>query len=238
MQSENKKINVLSINYIYRHIKKKDTNEIRRVPSNKFLVYLSSDSDLNYIINNLNFICDHKISWEPYIKKFIATQCRRCQKFGHAATNCNNLYRCVKCTAIHNPGECKKLTTDQPKCVNCNEEHSANYKKCAAFLNYTQRTEKNKIKFQENKNSDLNMHFVNPGVSYKQVLSGNETSKINEKENPQNNFLFLVNEIKMLFNTSVEELLLTIKVFMPIYNNTTDQSTKKSLMISFLTQFV
>lgn len=239
LQSENKKINILSINYIYRHLKNKDSHEFKRVPSKKYLVYFSSDSDLNYVTNNMIFVCDHKISWEAYIKKFVATQCRRCQKFGHAAANCNNLYRCVKCTTIHNPGECLKLTTDMPKCVNCNEEHSANYKKCPKFLEYTKRTQRNKNKNQEMKMPDLGMNFVNAGLSYKDVLSASSRrSEFNDRAEEPNNFLFLINEIKLLFNTSFEELMLKIKAFMPIYKNTSDHATKMSLMISFLAQFV
>lgn len=234
LQSENMNIKILSINFIYRHLKKRDTNEIKRVPSNKYIVYFSSDSDLNYVINNLMFICDHKIAWEPYIKKFIATQCRRCQKFGHAAANCNNLYRCVKCTAIHGPGECLKLITDKPKCVNCNEDHSANYKNCPKFIEYTKRTQR--YKNQELKVPEKGMNFVNPRISYKEVL--NASSITNENDEQPNNFLFMINEIKLLFNTSMEDLMLKIKAFMPVYSNTSDQTTKMSLLISFLAQFV
>lgn len=236
-QSENKKINVLSINIIYRHIKNKDTNTIKRVPSNKYLVNLSSDSDLNYITNNVKYVCDHQISWEQYIKKFVATQCRRCQKFGHAAANCHNVYRCVKCTTIHNPGECPKLENEKPKCVNCQEEHSANYKKCSTFLEYTKRTQRIKTKVNERNNQEF-MNFVKPNVSYREVLSGTVTKESNNKEDQPNDFFFMFNEIKNLFNISIEELMLKIKDFMPIYKNTTDQSTKMTLMISFLSQFV
>lgn len=179
-----------------------------------------------------------KISWEPYIKKFIATQCRRCQKFGHAAANCNNVYRCVKCTSDHRPGECLKTKEDKPECVNCNGDHSANYKKCISYEEYTQRNMKNRNHIKEI-TPEYSMNFVKPNLSYKNVLSfSSETRKSNQNEEPPNNFLFMVNEIKMLFNTSVEELMLKIKAFLPVYNNTSDQSTKMTLMISFLAQFV
>lgn len=185
----------------------------------------------------------HKISWEPYIKKFIATQCRRCQIFGHAAANCNQKFRCVKCISFHGPGECKKLIEDTPICVNCNEEHSANYKKCKVFIQYTEKNEKMK-KIQHKKSDYLKSSFINSNLSYRSALISDtnfseniEASSKENEENP-NNFLFIMNEIKLLFNTSVEELMKKIKAFMPTYSNSSDQFNKKCLLISFLSEFV
>lgn len=234
-------IQVLSISNINRHLKNKEDNSVNRTPSNKYLVYFSSDSDINYVTKNIIHVCDHKISWEPYIKKFFATQCRRCQRFGHAAINCNQSFRCVKCTSLHEPGECKKLLEEKPKCINCNGEHSANYKKCKSFIDYSLKNEIQRTTYH--KKIGASSPFVKPTLSYRNALISNsnlrtENPPLIENDEHSNTFLFMINEINLLFNTSIEELMLKIKAFMPTYNNSTDQSSKKCLMIGFLSQFV
>lgn len=240
LQTDGKNINVLSISNLTRHLKNKENNTLHRTPSNKFLVYFSSDSDINYITNNIIHVCDHKISWEPYIKKFFATQCRRCQRYGHAASNCNQRFRCVKCTSIHAPGECKKLFEDKPRCINCNGEHSANYKKCITFINYTEKNENQRTTYQ--KSTGFSSPIVNQKISFRTALISNsnltEQDPLANEGEESNDFLFMLNEINSLFNTSIEELMNKIKAFMPTYNNSTDQSSKKCLMIGFLSQFV
>lgn len=79
-----------------------------------------------------------RITWdkfEPKSKRY--AQCKRCQKWGHGATNCNMPRKCVKCLESHEPGECARKSKDdegQPKCVNCGEEgHPANSTSCSAF---------------------------------------------------------------------------------------------------------
>lgn len=52
LQSEN----VVSVSNIFRHIKNKETNEVRRTPSNKYLIYLNSSSDINAIIKNIVYV--------------------------------------------------------------------------------------------------------------------------------------------------------------------------------------
>lgn len=69
-----------------------------------FLVQISADSDPNAFLK-INNILHQAISWEKIIKRE-AAQCRRCQRIGHSASNCNLPYRCVKCKENHGPGEC------------------------------------------------------------------------------------------------------------------------------------
>ncbi|GBP95472.1 Nucleic-acid-binding protein from transposon X-element [Eumeta japonica] len=59
-------------------------------------------------------------------------QCHRCQLYGHAAANCNANPRCVKCLVPHWTRDCP-LTRDseeKPSCVNCGQNHTANYRGC------------------------------------------------------------------------------------------------------------
>lgn len=54
------------------------------------------------------------------------TQCSNCQHFFHTASACFRKYRCVKCTKEHLPGECAKLISEEPQCINCGGLHTAN----------------------------------------------------------------------------------------------------------------
>ncbi|GBP89042.1 Nucleic-acid-binding protein from transposon X-element [Eumeta japonica] len=59
-------------------------------------------------------------------------QCHRCQRYGHASANCHVQPRCVKCLVPHWTSECSrsKELGDKPACVNCGQEHTANYGGC------------------------------------------------------------------------------------------------------------
>ncbi|XP_014473078.1 PREDICTED: uncharacterized protein LOC106743593 isoform X2 [Dinoponera quadriceps] len=48
------------------------------------------------------------IHWER-LKKKETIQCKKCQRIGHAAINCNMSYRCVKCKSNHDPDKCDSI---------------------------------------------------------------------------------------------------------------------------------
>jgi len=57
-----------------------------------------------------------------------------CQGFGHSSNHCNHTPKCVKCGNNHETKTCSK-TADQPlKCCNCGGPHTANYRKCPAYI--------------------------------------------------------------------------------------------------------
>ena len=77
-------------------------------------------------------------------------QCKRCQNWGHSASNCNHQRRCVKCAETHKPGECKRepgIKDNMVFCVNCQEAgHPSNAPTCKFFIEH-----KNKIQQTLNK---------------------------------------------------------------------------------------
>lgn len=70
-----------------------------------FLVQLETGNKIHNL-QKINRLCHHVISWDKLKNKDII-QCKKCQRIGHVASNCNLKYRCVKCNDPHDPGECK-----------------------------------------------------------------------------------------------------------------------------------
>lgn len=73
----------------------------------------------------------------PYVKKEIV-QCKRCQRFGHTKNFCYRPYRCVKCGENHATAICTKRRDTPATCVNCNQQHPANYRGCRLYKDYKQ----------------------------------------------------------------------------------------------------
>lgn len=62
-------------------------------------------------------------------------QCRRCQQWGHATTNCYKQNRCVRCAGPHATRDCEANTTGGMivKCANCDGSHQANSTDCPVY---------------------------------------------------------------------------------------------------------
>ncbi|CAK9816292.1 Nucleic-acid-binding protein from transposon X-element [Anthophora plagiata] len=170
--------NELRFEKITRFKTAKSVREGRTLPI--YLLQISADSDLKNL-NNIKYINHHIIKWEKLKKKGDA-QCRRCQRFGHSAINCNLNYRCVKCKDQHEPGNCVRgkdaieQMNSKPFCVNCNTEgHPASYRGCPKFTEY-----KENLQIQKNKNKIntptiiANPAFIKPGLSYANTLKGTD----------------------------------------------------------------
>lgn len=214
-----------------------------KVNMDMFIVNFEQGTKITEIMKTIKYICHQSISWHQFIKKDVGTQCRKCQRFGHAASNCGLEYRCVKCTERHAPGDCP-LEDDQPaKCVNCNDAHPANYKKCPVYTKYAENLKKpqkksgknsNKTNDTVNANSFSNSKtMVNSNVSYSQALKAN--ADVSGKES--SNINFMSNEINNLFDCTLTELLQKIQSFVPQYKKVNDVTMKKIMIIDFLSQF-
>lgn len=58
-----------------------------------FTVSFPNGTKLDDIKIKSRYVCNQKVTWQPFVKKNIGTQCRKCQGFGHAASNCGQNYR-------------------------------------------------------------------------------------------------------------------------------------------------
>ncbi|GBP67637.1 Nucleic-acid-binding protein from transposon X-element [Eumeta japonica] len=95
------------------------------------LAILPRTDDAKKIFNSLRVVCGLSgIRVEAPFKKGGPGQCHRCQKYGHAAANCHADPRCVKCLVPHWTKECPltRESEEKPSCVNCGQQHTANYR--------------------------------------------------------------------------------------------------------------
>lgn len=60
----------------------------------------------------------------------VASQCHRCQRYGHSQGKCTAQPRCVKCGANHPSASCEKKREEPAKCANCQGAHPASYRGC------------------------------------------------------------------------------------------------------------
>lgn len=212
-----------------------------KINMDMFIVNFEQGTKINELTKSIKYICHQSISWHQFIKKDVGTQCRKCQRLGHAATNCGLEYRCVKCTERHAPGDCT-LENDQPaKCVNCDGAHPANYKKCPVYTKYAENLKKTQKKTGKNTtetNNTKKSNFPSKSSMVTNNLSYSQALKVNAgPSGKESNLNFMSNEINSLFDCSLTELLQKIQSFVPEYKKVNDLMMKKIMIIDFLSQF-
>lgn len=160
----------------------------RQNQSRSYLISFPMETNIGQIkmIQNIGNL---RIQWERYNKKNNWTQCRRCQKFGHSQTNCNNTPKCVKCPNNHYYEDCpmKKGTETIAYCHNCGGDHAANYHKCPALLEYLQRRNinpntNNPTRQEVNLSKNIQWKNVKEFPRLNRNENINETSYDNEQE--------------------------------------------------------
>lgn len=82
-----------------------------------YLVITKKEVSTEQLQKKVNYLCYTKVTWEKHVNKKLFIQCRRCQAWGHAQSNCNINPKCVICAGDHlTPTFNNK---DKVKCVNC-----------------------------------------------------------------------------------------------------------------------
>ena len=131
-----------------------------KVPMDMFIVNFEHGTKLAELSKTVKYVCHQSVSWHSFIKKDIGTQCGKCQRMGHAASNCGLEYRCVKCTHSYAPGDCP-LEDEQPAtCVNCNQNHPTSYKKCPVYTKYIASLKKTQGKTGKNSSVTKNSNAI------------------------------------------------------------------------------
>lgn len=187
-------IQALGKNGIQPHnIRKFETGFMRKnnIISNVWQITLQPKTDTSTIFK-IRYIAEWTVKWE-LMRKPAITQCRRCQRFNHSASNCTLPYRCVKCINEHSPGECPLDSNNnktKPTCTNCKGEHTANNARlCPAFKKQLEIKEQRKQTKQKHttNNRNVNRNTTAPHTdlrpNYANVVKY-QTQKYREQETP------------------------------------------------------
>ncbi|GBP64742.1 Nucleic-acid-binding protein from transposon X-element [Eumeta japonica] len=97
------------------------------------LAVLYKTDEIKNMFKNISKICGlSNIRAEVPYKRGGPEQCHSCQRYvtGHVAANCYVQPRCVKCLIPHWTNECSltKEQEEKPSCMNCSQNHTANYR--------------------------------------------------------------------------------------------------------------
>ncbi len=110
---------------------------VRLMNKDKYLlplcsVDLENDESGNDIFK-LNALFHAIVTVEPKRKSKEIPQCVKCQRFGHTKNFCHLDPRCVRCTGQHMFSQCPLSKNVAPVCVNCGENHTANFRGCKHY---------------------------------------------------------------------------------------------------------
>lgn len=89
--------------------------------------------DMSSKIFNLQHLFHAMITVEMRRKSKEIPQCINCQLYGHTKNFCRMDPKCHKCAGNHHFSKCTKPKTDPVSCVNCGENHPANYRGCKYY---------------------------------------------------------------------------------------------------------
>lgn len=103
-----------------------------KLPLPLFFVDFVPQSKFNEIYK-LDKLLHTVIKVEDVRKPHNIVQCTNCQSFNHTKAYCFHPSRCVKCAGSHHSSVCSKSRDKEPKCVLCQQPHTANYKGCNAY---------------------------------------------------------------------------------------------------------
>lgn len=173
-----------------------------------FIVQITQESSSSDLLK-IKALLHRQITWEK-LKKPEVTQCYRCQRYGHVATQCNMSYRCVKCgKSDHLPGKClieRESDRSSLYCVQCKSNgHPASFRGCPKYQELIQ-----KIREKRRNNIDTtnNNNLANPNVTFSQIVSQNT-----EQHNTNNNNATNINDLFKKIQDSLNQINMQIASF-------------------------
>lgn len=160
----------------------------------------SEDSKAIFKLNTLFYAV---VSVEPKRKSKQIPQCTRCQRYGHTKNFCKLDPRCVRCTGQHHYSDCPKKRTEPPQCVNCGENHSANFRGCQTYQEIVKNKSQSKQRPVQNPLRKINNETQNPNIP--DLHSQESFPKINDNSNlPHSSHKSRVSYSKAVTNTPQE----------------------------------
>jgi hypothetical protein len=104
-----------------------------------YLVVTDKTVTRNKLEAEARILMNTRIEWARHINNKIITQCHRCQRWGHATSNCNAAPRCLKCAGDHYTYTHKDTVPEgEVKCANCGGAHVASHVSCPAYKSRVQ----------------------------------------------------------------------------------------------------
>lgn len=176
------------------------------------------------------------VSVEPRRKSRDIPQCTRCQRYGHTKNYCQLEPRCVKCKGNHLYTQCLKSSDEPPVCVNCTEQHSANYKGCSYYQSMKSKLTRNHQHVSpqnQNPNSTTTAAITNenfprhtatrPSMSYSEAARNQRTqnnqtnNNSHEQQSPISKMINIVIELLTPYLNQIKDFFL--KNVIPLFLN-------------------
>lgn len=250
-------IDALKLNIKINNISHFATERSRRHKTNlrMWLIQLEPQSDIDALLRTTRLL--NQIVFFEHRKAKGVAQCHNCQHFGHSSSNCSRPYRCVKCVETHAPGDCALNTLKEnavllkATCVNCNQNHSANFRGCPAYIAYINAKSAKALQTQQQSTAKQVMYNNKrqANVSYAaatstapiQYTSTNQpiyaapiinNSRMNNTATNNNMLDFIEAECADKFGLNLGDILAKANNFVPQYV-TLPESAKKMALIKF-----
>lgn len=106
---------------------------LRKTKTPLFMVTTDNTQTLSKMQRTIPILNYTRVTWRRYQNNRVSVQCRNCQQWGHATTNCHAEARCVKCAGQHSTRQCTKPYEVTPKCINCSGPHTACSTECPTY---------------------------------------------------------------------------------------------------------
>ncbi|KAK9721117.1 hypothetical protein QE152_g21706 [Popillia japonica] len=99
-----------------------------------YMITVPKTVNLKLLQTKVRYLQNTRVYFEAHFSKREVIQCKKCQAWGHATSNCFlNVSRCVKCADEHRSFECKKERDIPARCCNCRGDHPASSMECPAY---------------------------------------------------------------------------------------------------------
>lgn len=215
-----------------------------------FIVTIDNKISITDIIKT-NKVCYCVVKWEKFKNKSGVTQCYKCQSFGHIANNCYRDPYCVKCAGNHLTNSCDKNVTETPLCINCKEQHPANFRGCPVYERQL-KLKRNYPVVQNSKDKYITNKFAGLNKDQYPALNKNDNNDIpqntptwprtSNNENLNNTTTSdtdILTIIKSLLNSfNLSKLLSIIKPTLIKLYNAKDSISKVSVLLEALMEII
>lgn len=187
----------------------------QRLPIPICAVELQKTEKANEIfqLEKLNYCIVHV---EPRRQNTDIVQCKRCQRYGHSKNYCHLEPRCVKCTGSHLYINCPKNPNQPPQCVNCGENHPANYRGCSLYSKISKQPQSYPQQQQHHLTQPNNLttpRNSNPSVSkrtYRDVVTNSQNESTKTEGETENIIETILKQILNLLIPHIKPLLIQL----------------------------